>query len=327
MKKLISIFSMLFIFFKLFPTQGMELVVQENERTNSYSSVALSNKEELSLLDVIKSFIQLSATCKEYNKRLTCVTIGDYCKNYSQYVKNRTLNDLVKDMCPNLDYTHKRLTVLTLVCAGANQIWGYRLILQAVQKSDTYLVNVILQYNENVDVNIEISLSNPCSMLFAVKNVEIAQQLITRGANVHEVHPDKNTNILWSILGNEYPTNLMEFYLTQNVDATSPNPLRKKETLLHRFAATSYSGGISNLDNFMQKAKLLFSIIPDKINALDERRRSPRDIVEISLKTAKNHKNKVATVAFKALILLFQEHGVFLMKEKAKQKVLKVLKE
>jgi hypothetical protein len=127
---------------------------------------------------------------------------------------------------------------------------------------------------------------------------------------------------LWHILDNDYSVDLVNFYLTcGGVDAKKRHP-RNGNCLLHEFAATPYSGGMKKLDNFLQKAKLLLETIPDKINLLNNysQIQTPADIAEQS--AAKRVNDKAASLAFKALIALFEEYNGFTRERlEAQQKI------
>lgn len=239
------------------------------------------------------------------------------------------------------DYTYKPLTVLALICAGVDQVWGCCLLEKAIIKNDVRFAKIILEHNAALNVNVKISKYGPfcCGeesamlrakgsmsslsdipLLFGVKTVEMAQALIAHGANVYEINSCDKTNILWNIMDNRYPANLMEFYLAQKVDAITLYTYNE-DNLLHRFAETTYVGNIHGIANFIQKAELLLKTIPDQINNCDKYKRMPLDVVLKSLKYAKRDTNKAAKLAFKVLIGLFQEHQALSTDDIAKQRL------
>ncbi len=354
MHKVIFSFNIIYIsiiFFSALPMHGMEkenlcepLSVEESDYVDHFLALPGEILPGMqSLEDSVKFFMKLSTIHKKWHALLTYEEIGHLCKYYSQDDKNR---DLVctSNFLITHGYTSKRLTLLTLICAGANTI-GRMLLERAVIQNDVQCAEMIFKYYENPKASIKVLRDGPihsdkkfnifpiiCSieiayipLLFAVKSVDMAKIFIAHGANMHETMYDEtstivqntdyqNTNVLWHIMDNSYPSSLMEFYLARQVDTTKLC-VSYKGNLLHKFAATPYSGNISSLDNFIQKAKLLLTTLPAQINALNQRDQTPLNIVKKSLRALKKSKNVAAKLAFKVLIELFQEHGGFVAED------------
>ncbi len=282
------------------------------------------NKDRyLALINSIKLFMELSMICRKFSRLLTFETIGSLCKNYTPRSKANALDCIAHDF----NGTPRRLAVLALACAGANESCCHQhtLLEKAIIQDDVQLATMIFKHHAQLDANIKVPYKSAlffeseffdcCQkipLFFSAKSRSMAQLFIDNGANVHENIGDTDgTNVLWSILDNRYPSDLVKFYLKQNVDAKKLNT-RYTEGLLHRFAATGYTGKFSDIANFLQKAKILLNAIPDQVNlSINTYKGTPLDVVEKSLKYAKKSKTKVAIVAFKALKGFFHESGGF----------------
>jgi len=273
----------------------------------------------------IKFCIQLSTLCKKLHTLLTPESIGNLFKYYDQNYKNKALQLVMNGCMYGFVYaSSQRLVILALIYVGANREYG-RLLEKAVILNDLQCAEILFKHKVDPMIKIEnwglLYSKASCDIrtsitekpiFIGVKTREMAQLFIDNGADIHQM--GNGINILWHILDNDYSVDLMQFYLTCGVDAKKTNWLTG-HCLLHAFAATKYSGGMKKLDNFLQKAKLLLETIPDKVNLFNHHSETPTDIAEHSLISAKKCKDRAASLAFKALIILFEEYKGFTRQE------------
>jgi len=286
----------------------------------------------------IKEFMQLSTTCKNFNRILTFETIGTLCKKYAQGDKNRVLQNLVNDG----RYATTRLPILILICAGAdantrenthtrkdahdemcirgtwlrdgnqivkvnistmqqpskvnNKINGKSLLGNAIFNNDAELATTLFRHHANPKVRNGFS-----PLFFYAKTVEIAQMFIDNGVNLRAT--DIRGNVLWHIVINHYPSDLMLLYLKHNVDPKKLSQL-DGSCLLYALAKQKRT---NNTDDFLKKGELLLAAIPDMVNALNKDGKTPVDIAQESLETLQPGSETYK--AFEALITLFKERG------------------
>lgn len=247
----------------------------------------------------IKTFIALSTISKHFNALLTCETIGELCKNYSRTNKKKVLKKIMKNMHIS-NYNAKRFPALILICAGADPntvVNGSSLLYKAVTHEDEQLLTTLFKYNANSNEACEV-----CPTFFYAETVEIAQIFINNEVNVHTTESHNKTNVLWDVLDNEYPIELIKFYLEQNVDATAIRPF-DNACLLHELAWSNYYVHLSSPDNFLKKAILLLDTIPYMINTLNKNGSTPIDLAY------KSQQERLYSDAFKELIILFRKCG------------------
>jgi len=108
-----------------------------------------------------------------------------------------------------------------------------------------------------------------------------------------------NVDILWTLLENKYPSELMELFLTYNAHARK---LRHWDNscVFHILAQPAYFNGKNNIDDFLRKGKLLLNIIPDMINTLNKDGKTPLDVAQESLEKA--HENLITLKEISLLI-------------------------
>jgi len=271
----------------------------------------------------MKFFMKLRTVCKQFCHTLTYEAIGNLCQSYEQTIKNSALQHLARhDFC-----THKELLpALILICAGAQTHttmfdthigYNQKLFYRAVLQNDAPFVAALFKYN--VVTPNAWSLDGP--FLFNVKTKEIAQLFIDHGVNVNSKFGE--FNVLWKNLNEQYPSELMKFYLAHNADATLCN--QDGFCLLHQIS--SFIGWPQeDVKNILKKAQLLLKAIPTMINAVNRYGQTPLDIAQESLnaKFIKYSETKVikftnpeVTEAATNLIALFREHGALTAQELA----------
>ncbi len=204
-----------------------------------------------SLKSTIANFMKLRSTCTGWNNLLTFEKIGDFCKNYPQVIKNVLLGELTYS---------SRLPILVLVHASIEPSIAFHKIINAllitvVSKNDVQLIRILLKH-----------IAKPKDCLEEIRTVEIAQILFNNGVDIHTTDY-YGRNILWKLLGTSYPSDLMRFYVACGVDARRLDG--SGDTLLHSLArkASKIRFSVPNeVDDFLKKAELLITMIPDMIN-------------------------------------------------------------
>lgn len=261
--------------------------------------------EVILLENNINFFMKLRATCKKINTLLTFEKIGDFCKDYTIAHKNKLLQFLTRYCEINNKPLYKR--ILILIYAGADlddQVWANHLLTHACDNNNTRLAKALLKSQE-IDPN-NIHQCDP--IFFAAKTIEMAQIFIDNDTNVHVTGSDFSTNILWKILCDNDPSELMEFYLQKGVD---PKQLSSfNECILHRFAELScHCKG--DHDEFFKKGLILLAVMPkEMINTLDNSGRTPIDVAKARYKSSFMSKDekKENSETFKKTVQLFREH-------------------
>ncbi len=248
-----------------------------------------------SLEKSIKTLMLLKSTCKIFNGLLNLKNIGHLCKGYTQDAKSKALHKVMLSIPP---YIPRRTPIFILVYAGANtNVKAYRhsLLFSATLNNDTELITTLFEHQASPNAK---TTQGP--VFFHSRTTEIAQLFIAKGANVHAV--SYGTNVLWSTLDSQYPSDLVELYLTHKVDAKQLNPY-DNSCLLHALASDYY---IRDADVFLKKAIILLNAIPDMINALDEDGQTPMNIAQNSLEESQKYGTPEV---LKKLITLFKERG------------------
>lgn len=252
-----------------------QLALQAEEYNNNCLLTKLPSEifiDIQSLEDSIKFFMKLSCTCKSFNKLLTFETIGKLCKNYALVDKNETLKKIM-EIINYPSYESKRLSTLILICAGADantKCYNGGLLDSAVSYNDAQMVAVLFKYHADPNAR---DIFGP--VFFCIKTVEMAQMFIDNGVDVHATKHSGPPNVLWKMLENEYPSELMALYLEKGVDATQPHSW-DNSCLLHGLAKEYVAYPI---DNFLKKADLLLDAISYMINITNRYGETPLDLV------------------------------------------------
>jgi hypothetical protein len=307
------------IFLHVLPAQGMETYWQNALRlrelaTRGYVFGAVSewwnpsyeNPQVKELKDTVKSFMQLSATCTLCNWLFTSAMIGNLCKNYDQKIKNQVFGGLVKK---TLTLHYDRLPISILVCAGADVKAGYDstlLLSKAVLCNDVKLVKTLLNHGTNPDSINDIdfpAIPNKEPIFFQAKTEEMARAFIEGKVNVH-MNSSWKVNVLWKVIGHEYPSELLELYLVRGAD---PKKLRSDDTCLwHRIAWLGLNGD----DNFLKKVSILLDVIPDMVNALDRDDDTPLDVAQRNVR-----RKEYDRLANEQCIALLRKNGALTVHE------------
>ena len=264
------------------------------------------NNNEIPLKQCIKNLVQLRSTCKKFNRFLSFEYIGNLCTNYSLHKKNNLLQEIINP--EQYSIFQNRFPILILICAGADSNFGpctpHRCLLEkSVLENDVQMVTTLFKHG--ADPNKE-GLLRP--IFFYAKNVEMAKIFIDNKVNIHAKGISNIPSVLWHIIDKGYPSELMNFYLTHNVDTTVLN--LHECSLLHKIANpfSANPSYVMNTDNFLNQAKLLLNAMPEMVNQLNFKKRTPLDV---ALKNSEKRKLSV----LQTLIKLFKEHGCLTMKE------------
>lgn len=327
MKKLTYSFAIFYmsIFLNVVPVHGMEYW-QQNVRdlrilagmgyvfggVSEWWRPSYENPHVKELKDTIKSFMQLSATCKRYNRLFTGAIIGNLCKNHDQKIKNQVLSELVKTT-NTLHYDC--LPALILVYAGADVKAGYDstlLLSKAVLRNDVQMVKALVNHgiNPNLvnDINF-LAIPNKEPIFFQAKTEEMVCVFIDGKVNVH-MNSFWGVNVLWKLIGSEYPPELFELYLARGADAQNLRP-SDNACLWHRIAWLGLDGD----DNFLKKVCILLDVIPNMLNDLDSNNDTPLNVAQNNFR--RREYNKLANDQY---IAFFRKNGALTAQELAQQK-------
>jgi len=306
-----------------------------------------------SLENNITSYINLCFTCKHFNKLLTFATILKTSEKYTLETKNELLSNLIKIMTDH-NYTKVRLPIRILVCAGADtSTLSYlkssceklkaqdalnrshrrathamtnisisntviditrKLFAKVISENDAPLLATLLKYYASSTAK----GINQLPAFFSAKTVTIVQMLIDKGINV--CANGDATNVLWHVIDDAYPSELMELYVRHGVDTRQINP-NDHSCLLHYLAKQPYSSPSINTDNFLAKVRLLLNnfhgAIIFMINKKDKDSQTPMDIAQQYLRNPQKYYWAAQTAD--PLITLLKEYGCLTTQEIAQR--------
>ena len=334
---------------------------------NEVSSIWLSIQNFKRLGIICKKFNTLLTTPE---------TIGNLCKHYTQNAKDQFLQSVSHSYESKFPYAliivyaganhnsglntsqllfnpaikhNDTQFITTLLKHGANPDIG---LVEAIMQNNTQCITTLLKHGANPNIGDDDnkpgfyyykpkgSMYYDYPAFFHIKTPEIAQIFIDNGVNVN-VHgyngsTGKTGNVLWYILGDDYPSELMKLYIKHGVDAKkllhpAPNPWGYSDgfdpnnsCLLHELAnRTGISSkwdilNIKNVDNFLKKGNYS-SCNPDMINRINALRYTPSIWLK-EFHCAKLNINWGSTcVALERLIALFKERGALTGQEAMKR--------
>lgn len=241
--------------------------------------------EAKALAQSIKFFIRLSCTCKSLNAFLNLETIGNLCKNYAPDTKNLILQKLIQRMA---FFGNQSLS------AGCIYNAPILIIIHALEKTDqkeqisSLLGQVIYQNNlpmlkklyvYKVNLNITVSKTNFYAkpLFFYANTIDMVQLFINDHVNLQAVD-ECDKNVLWHVVENNYPSELIWFYLKQGVDATQRHPTNGS-CLLHEVAVMqSFNKAwdiAKNLENSINQGNILLNAMTGMVNALNHNGQTP----------------------------------------------------
>ena len=249
------------------------------------------------LKDIIKPTLLLSTTCKKFNTEQFLITMGKACKDYSLEEKNKAMEMLLKSM-NSTNYHNRRHVALLLTYAGAeNNAYRESLLENATLRSDEQMIIALFENGANPN---QKNFNNN-SICFAIEKLPIAQIFVKYGANLNTSGDYINPNILFACLCYNYSSEFIEFYLNNKVDVTKKDS--RNNNLLHQLAyKTVY---LPNID-YIKIGTLFIKTAPELLNALNDDKKTPLDVVKQKLKTYKQtHSYNIQL----ALAKLFEEYG------------------
>lgn len=308
--------------------------------------------------DSIKNFMRLHGVCKKLNQCLTAQTIAEWCKNYSQNVKDETFKKIItstKDSLDNnamrhdrtmrhylfweeyypqyvsnetlknteggsdknatWDYATRRFPALIAVYTGADpniKVEKNKYLLEhAVDHNDAIMVTTLFKhqvdpYKKHTEYYKAPSKKSP---LLACKTREIAQIFFDNKISVSD---EKYPNVLWCILGDEYPADLVQCYLENGIDATElfldKYDEKKSSSLLHHIASNYTVRGVKNSKQLLEKVKFLLDAMPKNMVNLLRGEKTPIDIAQNSYSEEFGRKDSLVEF-YEKLVCLYREYG------------------
>lgn len=271
-------------------------------------------KEEQTFTMFMKQCVALKLSCKRFNTLLTTMIIGELYKRYSIGSKNKALEEITGTISP-ISYKAKRPGVLILLYSGADanvgmhmkysktievQYSNFSLLHKALLKKDTELIKLLLECN--ADPN-QIN-PNKGPLFFNAPTVYIADLFFKKGAELNAKDKQGN-NVLWYV--HRLPLELIQFYIEHKVDTRYINS-SDKTCILHALASPSVRY-INNSNDFFKKGVLLIKTIPDMVNTLDERDRTPTDLMEKKIEMEFYNNNPCYKQPFRRLIAFCRAYG------------------
>lgn len=295
------------------PEKPKKMIVNDNGKK--------IKKQIKSLLpqNTIEVALRLSITCKHLRELLTAKKIPQICSYYDPIMQNAILRDIIKSMHVR-NYKTKRLPALIAIDAGAKNsrvktnycedVW----LENAVLNHDMYMVQKLLENGANPNAK-----SNLGQLFCYAGTVKVAEIFFKHGAEIDAAISSQvpeygpyYPNVLWEVVHNKYPAELMEFYLARDVNPrTRFNPSNKEFTdgncLFHELANPACLR-IDDIDNFLRKAHLLLDVIPDMINTVNHDEQTPADVAQRSFEAASRYMCNGTAEAFEDLIMLFKAY-------------------
>ncbi len=305
-----------------------------NEILFDFFSQRLSdNKLSISSLhNDVKLLTPLSATCKHFNRLITLETIGHlYKKNLK---KSKVLKEVIRQLYTSDKNKWLPILAQVLVHAGGDvkAIPQETSALEiAIRKNEEKLIATLLKYNADPNVISMWYPNNP--IFFMAATTEIAQILMNSGKVNISATDCRNYNVLHYMLNSHYSPELMSFYLKHNVDATKLYShgryiLHELAWALFIHAPDNKSPIDLNIENILEKGKILLSVIPHMVNALTTEGKTPIDSAQDAFDIKKHTKsfgrpskrNVLLFIKLEKLITLFRDHGGLTAHELAQKK-------
>ncbi len=252
------------------------------------------------LEDTVKTTLALSTTCKHFNELISPAMVGKFCKNYNIAEKNKVMKKLLQSM-NDITYWNKRRAAFLLVYAGADNAVCSRdsLLQRAIYRKDKEMIAALFENNANP--NQQGLYEDPD--WFVIKNVDILEMFIDRvDVNAEGYH---EPNVLWYTILHHCSPELIEFYLTHNVDAKKRKTLTG-DCVLHKLVCCGWSYSVSSVD-YVRIGKLLLKAAPELINATNENGDTP--LSSACKRLDRDHVMSYEKDTLTAIISLFEKHG------------------
>jgi len=205
----------------------------------------------------IKSFTQLSATCKCCNKVFTG-------KNFLFFYKANAFNksEILKNLQLSSNYK--------------NQPTRDLLLERTISLSIAVLTKTLLQ---DCGVKVNAQTMGKIPIFFYAKSLNVANVFIDHNVNIQAIRLDNGTNVLWEVIGHRYSTDLFKLYLERGVNPKNVSRV-DNSCLLHEWAKTFQRYTFEMHTSFFDKGQLLFAANSGMINALDSNNQTPLDIAQ-----------------------------------------------
>jgi hypothetical protein len=259
------------------------------------SHLCVPNKDQVcSLRQTLYMYMKLRMTSSHFNTLLTHEAVGNFCADYRQNIKRKAVTFFIIS-CKDSSY-YKIRTLLMLLAHARAPIEPRLLEIAAVNGDEEFLR---ILFNHHAQPNMTYC-GRP--IFFELKTIPLITLFIEHGLDIH-VHDDKGLNVLWSVISQGYPPEIMEKYLTFEVDPRQVDA--KGRNLLHRLVNQDYYEGF---DNLLKKAKLLLAAIPDMINSVDLGFRTPLDYAEQVINIFRHYKDK--TSEYQKIVDLYTTHEI-----------------
>lgn len=259
-----------------------------------------------SLVNSIKILMKLRMLNKDLNQAWTVEKIGTLCKNYSDDDKDEMLGKLFayRDFKPTV---YMPLAILFSLGFGTHIGEINDFVLEKVVGKAGFLPVLQLLFKNKANPNLKIYNA---PLFFKLKTVEEAQVFVENNVDFNPIfayyQSNWGVNVLWCTVLEEYPLELMKFYLDHEVDPKVLN--HRGECLLHELADKFCL--IKDMDDYFKKFELLLDAIPDMINLLSLNHQTPTgELMRIAQQDCENGYTLHCKEMYDKFIALFRERG------------------
>jgi hypothetical protein len=262
---------------------------------DEWKTIIMNYKAD-SVEKTMKEVTQLRTVSKQYAKIITDHVIGGACALHPLEEKNAALRRRLYSLA---HYTEKRHKILILIYAEADvtikSITDSSLLLKAIWQNDGDMIDILFNYGENPN---RMEYYEP--VFFNVGTIDIVNKFIKKGVNLH-AKSEYKPNVLWSFFETTFNKDidgLFKFYCEQNVDPALIN--HKGQCLLHKMTC--------NADKNIDLLEFLLPKIAHLVNTIDDKERTPLDIVDEDMEFWKKH-GRFSFDAHVTMIALLEKHG------------------
>jgi hypothetical protein len=260
----------------------------------SYSNKHTAD-EKKAIVKTIKNVMALSCTCKKFRQTLDCKIVGEIFKKYSDEAKKYLLKKIVfrvkgyhgyrsleSDVhMQAIDYLARRYLFLGFINAGAPV--PEKLIDTALYYDDIELISLLCEKKINLCA-FRHNIDEP--LFFNLQTKRMAKLCEKNNIDLH-MTSISCPNILWKVVSNsKISSNVLEHLLARNI-AILPR-IGNGNSLLHKLVIScTYS--IKDINDHINKGKLLLKKQPDLINTLNNDKETPLDVAKGILKILKSY--------------------------------------
>lgn len=293
----------------------------------SYCHAEIAEEKQL-LHTFFKHCSVLKQVCQHFNSLLANeIVVAELCKRHTTENKNKVLQQITR-MITRTNYSECRPFVLSLLYSGANanicnhikynthhvdiSYLDFSLLHKALIQND-YELCIRLLLDFNADPN-QLH-PNKYPLFFQVKTTVLADFFFKKGADFNARDKEGN-NVLCYL--HQLSPELIQFYIDCGVDIRYINPI-DNSCILHVFANPSFKY-IYNSNDFYKKGVLLIKNIPDMVNTLNKKGKTPIDLMEEKSKREFYKKSTFYGKPFRELIALYRAHEGKTAQELAQEK-------